>query len=655
MSKALKDLSCISIIFCFVSLFVSFQTFANIESSIARVEKVIGSATVLSSGALQARNIVEGMSLRAEDSIVTEHRSFVRVRFEDSSFFNIASNSQVTINNLPSDGTPIISLLRGSLRSYVNKQEQKNKDIAKENKLLLRTRNAAMGVRGTEFEVSYNPENLLTSTLTYSGSVAKNYYSDSSYLDTLRASQTEKIVQLRRRDDFAIEYDEQIVHSLPDVGMGLESFFDTILSTDESVIVKAGQFSGSAHKLKTVSQPVKISPVQFKTLYENDVFAAPQTERRSVAVDTLTKLDGPLRFQADQKVPSEGVFDPVRKIYAPKAGGLIDFNTGLYIPPEEDALFDRNHRVFLPSENSGRVDIHTGEYIPPLGLSLDSRKGFVLSSDEASSELIAMRDSLNQNIATDVVLPSVFESAIHTPRPRRVLNLREQFTKDLIEARFGGGSQTLEYEDDLSRGDRKVDGVGMTTIDLDWYHASSGRYQFITGMSYRSVDASNSFNGQYESDGLYDLRLGARYYLNSRWTLRGLVTLKQNHFFSFRDDGNDGEFDAIERVVIPQFSLGVQSELFHSFSGTLRSGFSADVFYGPGKDAGVFDVDGAFGFRFNLFARYWLNQSWWIEGAFDMSFSRYEFKNNVNTPNSAPLGEQKISSEAIVLSLGRGF
>ncbi len=84
--------------------------------------------------------------------VKTEEKAFVKLLFIDKSQMNLGPNSQMIINKFPKKKAGIITLMKGQLRSKVTKdymQMDKNKE-----KLYIKTKTAAMGVRGTDFEVS---------------------------------------------------------------------------------------------------------------------------------------------------------------------------------------------------------------------------------------------------------------------------------------------------------------------------------------------------------------------------------------------------------------------------------------------------------------------------------------------------------------------
>lgn len=113
--------------------------------------------------------------LKRLDKIVTEERSFVKIKLKDGSVFLLSSNSSIVLKefkiNSPSDRNLIINLLSGLLRSkFTNKI---NKGY-----LLIKTKTAAMGVRGTEFITYYDPSTKVTTSALFEGEIIVDNYSN---------------------------------------------------------------------------------------------------------------------------------------------------------------------------------------------------------------------------------------------------------------------------------------------------------------------------------------------------------------------------------------------------------------------------------------------------------------------------------------------
>ena len=110
-------------------------------------------------------------------------------------------------------------------------QKDKNKS-----KLFIKTKSAAMGVRGTDFQVNYNPVNDNTILITFSGAVAM-------------AQITEPWRALVR----------------PQIKITWKA-----VSSDNAVVVKKGEFSGVTKNSQRATIPVKMSPVQLESLKSNE-------------------------------------------------------------------------------------------------------------------------------------------------------------------------------------------------------------------------------------------------------------------------------------------------------------------------------------------------------------------------------------------------
>lgn len=283
----------------------------------------------------------KGMWLPEGAMIKTSKRSFAKFLFIDKSSMNLGPNSQIKIETFPKNKAGIITLMKGQLRSKVTKNymEIKNK---KNSKLFIKTRSAAMGVRGTEFQVNYNPQNNATSLITFSGAVA--------------------MVQLENR---IRRMDQRVL--------------ERAVSGNQAVIVRKGQFSGSNPKQNRVTIPVKISPNQLEVLKSTNPFNAKNSKEKKSALKqnknfrsvvppgvdakavSNTTFEG--KVSATDTVPAEGMFNAATGALAPKAGGYLDLGTAQYIPPPEGSSFDASTNTYTPPPSAGEVNPIDGGYV----------------------------------------------------------------------------------------------------------------------------------------------------------------------------------------------------------------------------------------------------------------------------------------------------
>jgi hypothetical protein len=285
--------------------------------------------------------------------ITTEAKSYVKLLFADQTQMNIGPSSKLKLERTRPGEASLVNLVAGQLRAKVTKDPLNGLDGNPKDKMVIKTRSAAMGIRGTDFNVSFNPKNQITSLITFEGNVA--------------------IVQISGTQDAAaaLRLENRLQH------------------------VTAGLYSGAQPGLTQASVPVKISPVQLAALAKNEAFKglgeAPAS-RVAAAASTVPPGVDPKNFaSAAASAPSasngpapEGFYDAKSGSFAPRSGGYVDLATARYIAPPVGSTFDPANGVYIPPGNLGHVDPATGMYSPPAGITLDAIKGFV---PEAGSRL----------------------------------------------------------------------------------------------------------------------------------------------------------------------------------------------------------------------------------------------------------------------------
>jgi hypothetical protein len=295
--------------------------------------------------------------------VKTEPKSFTKLIFIDKSTMNVGPDSQMKIDSFPKSKPGVITLVKGKVRSKVTKNYMNMKDKDK-SKLFIKTKTAAMGVRGTDFQVSFNPMNQATSLVTFEGAVAM----------------------------------AKLMGAIPPRGM--QNMLEKVVSSPAAVMVRRGQYSGSSPKTKRATIPIKISPVQLETLESNETPGLPTEKKgasnkpkknfRSVVppgMDSKTVANeesgvdkamtdamgsGAVRTvekQVEAEIgpigdapPPEGMVDVATGAIAPTAGGFVDLDTAQYVPPPEGSTYDANAGVYVPPPEVGYVDPATGNF-----------------------------------------------------------------------------------------------------------------------------------------------------------------------------------------------------------------------------------------------------------------------------------------------------
>ncbi len=323
-------------------------------------------------GKKESRTLKRGDNIHEGAQITCDKSGFVKLLFFDKSQMMVSPGSSIEIKSFTKKKAGMISLLKGRIRSKVTKDRMKI-DQEDTSKLFIKTKTAAMGVRGTDFQVIYNPNNDVTSLLTFEGAVAMAKID--STMDSNRLGQA-----------------------------ALESR----LNSDQAVMVRRGQYSGSMPGVNRVSLPVKISPAQLEVLRgKNEVSSkkeSPKKKSKQVVRSTVppglnpkkvaTKKDAIIQKMAGDKlgvtskdlnsdklkdkyfenikseVPPEGIVNSKTGEHAPAAGGFIDTKTGLYVPPGKGDAFDPEAGVYVPGPEVGTIDSQTGDYVAPEGTQL---------------------------------------------------------------------------------------------------------------------------------------------------------------------------------------------------------------------------------------------------------------------------------------------
>ncbi|MCP4913171.1 MAG: FecR domain-containing protein [Oligoflexia bacterium] len=340
---------------------LSLQVFAN--KGVAKVIILKGKAEAEIDG--KKTPLKKGMWLPEGVTVETQPKSFTKLLFVDKSSMNVGPKSQMKISAFPKKEAGIITLMKGQIRSKVTKNYMDIKDKSK-SKLFIKTKTAAMGVRGTDFQVNFNPINNATSLVTFEGAVA-----------------------MARFDNLA--------RSAASAGRFNQRALERVVSSESAVMVRKGQYSGASPKMERVTVPVKISPIQLETLKNNEAASlnkgssGPKKTFRSVlppgvdgksfandgkemekemasnlgkgAMKEIKKEIVKEMALAGPSVGAEGMIDQNTGAIAPTAGGFVDLGTAQYIPPPPGSAYDPVADVYIPPPNVGRIDFETGDFV----------------------------------------------------------------------------------------------------------------------------------------------------------------------------------------------------------------------------------------------------------------------------------------------------
>ena len=573
-------------------IFLLFQSLTSLKAKvgpfIAEVSIVRGRVTLMAPGLRSAIVLKKGKKLRRDSSILTGKNSFVRIKFFDGSLASLGPESKMVVNETGKTNVGLISLVKGKLRTKIEKGKNARP-------FFIKTRTAALGVRGTEFQTLYNKKNRVTSLLTYEGKVqiAKVEKRDPSQPRVVPKTNEEYLIQ--KQDEM-----------------------NGLLKSKKSVGVNKGQYSGTSPKVQKTSLPVKISPVQFTALYKNDELKDESDIEKSV------KKDGVLIDQVEQRVPLEGFRNRRTGDFAPRSGGYLDFNSGLYVPPTFRSTFNERLGVY-EDKNIGSFNSKTGEYKPPAGMVLDSNKGFIL--DKLSSIGDTLKKSVrNLNRNMELQSPLLKEADIVKKKKlAKKKKIRDFFLKDevLIKSNlfeFDGqiGTESISFKGTTASGLKSWSDGGYKRMNFTLFHGGHKKVQMVTSFAIGQMDS-----GTMEESGLHGLNFGARIKFNNLGKLSfSTITMgfEEKHFLFTPTDFSDSNVNYyLKSIFVPQlegnayykiwerkrFAVGALGKLRYLFHSRADSGLSA---------SGGIGFGGSLKMKWGILpGRLWLDGGVWID------------------------------------------
>lgn len=347
--------------FLFLVLIALMTTSAWAQKKVAVVKLLKGEVDVLMMG--------KTLKLKTEDwveegSVVkTGEKSFVKLMFIDKSQMNIGPSSEMKIEKFGDKDSGVIDLVKGKIRSQVTKDYlQMNKD---KSKLFIKTPNAVMGVRGTDFLISTN--GMTTSTVLFEGAVSFN--------------------KLENRGEVNSNRLEEIV--------------------DRGVNIQPGEFSvaDQVHPLPTVPSVLNVG--QREALEKNVNFDSTRAPGNSSAATTEKSIVPPglsgqtvsndsstLKTEIANAAPAEPpktgdaqgfiAGDSIK----PTNGSFLHLDSGVIIAPPPGSVFDPNTNSYIPSGSAGTVST-SGDYVPPKNVEITGDgKILVASLDPVSGKTV---------------------------------------------------------------------------------------------------------------------------------------------------------------------------------------------------------------------------------------------------------------------------
>jgi hypothetical protein len=323
------------------------------------------------------QSLPEGATLQTAD------KSFVKLLFIDKSQMNLGPNSQMIINAFPKKEAGIITLVKGQIRSQVTKDYMEMDDKNK-SKLYIKTKTAAMGIRGTDFQVNYNPENQNTALITFEGKVAMANIGKNASEEKFDQSRLERFVSGEKA---VLVTQGQI--SAVNLNVSEQAMIPTKLGTKQIAALEANETGLKPATTEGIEKQFRnpIPPGADGVAFANSSNVLDK-EVAKLGIDIKARPDLSSDSQTQATNP-EGFFNAKTGQYKLPAGSIVDLNTVNIIPPPANAAFDKNSGTFAVPESFGKIDKNTGEYKAPAGLSLGNDGQFKVVDPAAYQKSLA--------------------------------------------------------------------------------------------------------------------------------------------------------------------------------------------------------------------------------------------------------------------------
>lgn len=308
-------------------------------------------------------DVKENSSLPEGAVVQTSEKSFVKLLFVDKSQMNLGPNSQMVINSFPKNEAGIITLVKGQLRSKVTKDYMEMDDKSK-SKLYIKTKTAAMGVRGTDFQVNFNPVNQNTALITFEGKVAMSNIEREFSQEPFDQTRLEKTIT----NDKAVIVTKGEISAI-NLNVSERAMIPTKLGTKQIEALESNEngLQNTESNEKQFRNP--IPPGAEGTQFSSTPVAL-EKEIAKLGVNVQDSLQKVLETTSGKAQSPEGFFNTTTGEYKLPAGSVVDLSTVNIVPPPSDSVFDKNSGTFIVPESLGQIDKKTGEYKAPAGLEL---------------------------------------------------------------------------------------------------------------------------------------------------------------------------------------------------------------------------------------------------------------------------------------------
>lgn len=347
-------------------ILISTSSFSLAQTKVAVVKLLRGEVDVLTIGKTTKLKVNDWVT---EGSIIrTAEKSFVKLIFIDKSQMNVGPGSEMKIETFSGKDSGVIDLVKGKIRSQVTKDYLQIKDRAK-SKMFIKTQNAVMGVRGTDFLIATNGNN--TSTILFEGEIAFNKLDQRGDLDTARL---EEIVDRGVRmfpGEFSVMDGNRVMPTVP-----------SLLNIQQREKLEKNQDFDS-NRTPSNSETQSNKTVVPEGLSGEMVGNNVDTLKSEVA--QISSVTGPEKNVTPSSSDPEGYVKG--NLVKPANGSFVHVDSGIIIPPGPDSVLDSNTNTYIPGQDSGKV-ASDGTFIPPKNVEITNDGKILVAVPQAGTVVV---------------------------------------------------------------------------------------------------------------------------------------------------------------------------------------------------------------------------------------------------------------------------
>lgn len=325
-------------------------------AKVATVKLVRGQANVVNGGNTIPLKLDDWVEEGAV--IKTAEKSFVKLVFVDKSSMNVGPSSEMKIEQFNGKEAGVIDVVKGQIRSQVTKDYLQIQDPNK-SKLFMKTKNAVMGVRGTDFMITTNGTN--TATVLFEGEVVFN-----SLPDRAEHTPTAKLDDIVDHGVKVMPGEFSVVqadHPQPTV--------PSVMNLQQRETLEKNVNMESAERAPSNSAPEVTKSVVPDGLSGEAVSNSSENLKSEVA-SAAPAVEGPAPASAPAggEAPKGDAAGFVNgDTIKPANGSFVHLESGTIIPPPAGSVLDPNTNSYIPAAGNGTVAAD-GSFVPPKGVEI---------------------------------------------------------------------------------------------------------------------------------------------------------------------------------------------------------------------------------------------------------------------------------------------